>query len=209
MTEIISFLTTNATLLVAMLALVVSLYAARYARRAYDLNARNKLDADRVLLFDRKRELLNEVDKQHVALCALSALIAQKSSLICRYPVLQEENPGELQRLTANLAAVELLGSGYKEHRRLCEATDLGADIPRLSEILANIRQLTIHLEKDIALEKSSLDELRLLLKDGAAKSTARGTTPQSPTQDANRISAINTERADAESSEVGRIPAG
>lgn len=179
MQEFTNFLSTNAALTVSILALVVSLASSRYARNAYQLNLRNKTDSDRVLLFDRKREILNEVDKQHCLLATLSALIAQKLLLLERNPQLSDHVGKELKRLSTNLDAIVNITTNTNALRQSFEEVDAGTDLTRLAERLADVRRVNIHLEKDIALEKSDLELLRSKLKDSGGVNRAHATSEQ------------------------------
>jgi hypothetical protein len=170
MHPLIEFLSANAALLVAVVALGISLRANYTAHQAHKLNLRSKTDSDRVLLFEKKREALNEVDRQHARIATLMMLTAQKILLFRDNPDLQHTMPGELERLKSNITSVQTLDTRYEEQRQGLEAIDVGADIAKQEELLANIRRLTIHIEKDIAHEQAHLDEVRskLSAKNGA-----------------------------------------
>lgn len=170
MDAILEFLAINAALLVAVVALLISLRANYTAYQAHQLNIKNKADTDRVLLFEKNRELLNEVDRQYTRLATLMMLTAQKILLFRENPELHDSMPQEFDRLKSNLATVQKLDSKYDEQRSGIESIDVGADIATQEELLANIRRLTIHLEKDIAHEQSQLEEMRskLTLQRGA-----------------------------------------
>ncbi|MCL4469665.1 MAG: hypothetical protein ACYC05_11400 [Sulfuricella sp.] len=161
MYPLLEFLSANAALLVAVVALVISLRANYTAHQAHRLNLRSKADSDRVLLFEKKREVLNEVDRQHARIATLKMLTAQKILLFRDNPDLQHMMPGELDRLRSNLTSIQTLDTKYEEQRQGLEAIDVGADIAKQEELLANIRRLSIHLEKDIAHEQAHLDEVR------------------------------------------------
>lgn len=163
METLADFASSNAALLVAAIALVISLRSNHIAHKAHQLNMRSKADADRVLLFEKKRELLNEVDKQHSTLATLSLIVAQGILVFKDCPKLHDLLPDEFDRLKSNLRAVENLAANYEHHRRTIEAIDANADITKQDEELANVRRLTIHLEKDIAHERLLLDQLRQL----------------------------------------------
>lgn len=158
------FLSSNSALLVAVLALAISLRANYTAHQAHKFNLRNKADADRVLLFEKKRELLNELDQQHARLATLMMLTAQKILLFREHPSLHDMLQNEFARLKSNLNAVQSLSANYTEQRKGIEAIGTGADIAGQEELLANIRRLTIHVEKDILHEEADLKELRAKL---------------------------------------------
>ena len=161
MNAILEFLSANAAFLIAVVALFISLRANYTAHLAHKLNLKNKAEADRVLLFEKKRELLNEVDRQHTRIATLMMLTAQKILLFRESPELHDSMPEEFVRLKSNLTSVQHLDGKYEEQRRGIETIDVGADIAKQDELLATIRRLTIHLEKDIAHEQSHLEELR------------------------------------------------
>jgi hypothetical protein len=161
MSELLKFLFENAALLTALLALVISLRANYTAHQAHRLNLRNKADADRVLLFEKKRELLNEVDRQHTLIATLMMVTAQKILLFRDHPELHDSMKDEFDRLKSNLNSVAVLHNKYEKQRKGIESINVGADIAAQEELLANIRRLTIHVEKDIAHERAGLELLR------------------------------------------------
>jgi hypothetical protein len=168
MNALTEFLSTNAALLVSAIALIISLRANYTAHQSHRLNVKSKGDADRVLLFEKKRELLNEVDRQHARIATLMMLTAQKILLFREHPHLHESKPGEFDRLKSNLTSVQTLDGKYEEQRQGLETIDVGADIAKQEELLANIRRLTIRIEKDIAHEQAGLQELQSKLTSHA-----------------------------------------
>lgn len=160
MLSLATFVESNATLLVAIFALAVSLLANRTARAAHTLNLKAKRDQDRARLFEKKRETLNELDTQYARMATLSMVISQKILLFRDNPRLHESMPDEFARLKSNLASIERLRSRNSEQRAVTEAIREGMDISAQDEALAEIRRLTIHIEKDIAHEQSGLNEL-------------------------------------------------
>ena len=164
MNVLFEFLSSNAANLIALIALVFSLRANYTAHHAHKLNLQNKADAERLLLYEKKRELLNEVDRQHTRFATLMMLTAQKILLFREYPELHKTMQEEFERLKSNLNAVQHLSDKYEKQRKGIEAINVGADIAAQEELLANIQRLTIHVEKDIAHEQTHLDEIRAKL---------------------------------------------
>lgn len=160
MNSILNFVLANSALLTALLALAISLRANYTSHQAHKLNLRNKADAERILLFEKKRELLNEVDRQHIRFATLMMLTAQKLLLIKEQPQLHETIQDDFDRLKSNLSALQVIDR-YDEQRAEIEAINVGADIAMQDELLATIRRLTIHMEKDIAHEQASLNDLQ------------------------------------------------
>lgn len=160
---LVDFISTNAALLVAAVALIISLRSNYIAHQAHQLNVRNKTDSDRVRFFEKKRELLNEIDKQHTTLATLSLITAQGILVFKECPKLHDLMPDEFDRLKSNLRTVENLAANYEQRRKSVEAIDANADIATQDNELANVRRLTIHLEKDIVHEQLLLDKLRHL----------------------------------------------
>jgi hypothetical protein len=72
------FLLENAALLVAIVALAISLRANHISSQTYKLSLAGKRDSDRVLLFEKICESLNEVDRQHARIATLTMVLAQK-----------------------------------------------------------------------------------------------------------------------------------
>lgn len=165
MDSLVEFIGSNAAMLAALLALAISLRANYTAHQTHKLNVRSKADADRLLLFERKRELLNEVDRQHTRFATLMMVTAQKILLYREHPELHESMQEEFTRLESNLNTIVALDAKYEEQRNGIETMNVGADIAAQEELLANIRRLTIHVEKDIAHEQASFEELRAMVQ--------------------------------------------
>lgn len=161
MPEVSQFLASNAALLMALLALVISLRSNFIANQSHELNLKAKIDADRVLLFEKKRELLNEVDRQHARFATLMMLTGQKILLFRDHPALHDSMQGEFDRLKSNLISLQVSAGKNEEQRIGLEAINVGADIAQQEELLASIRRLTIRIEKDISHEQASLNEMR------------------------------------------------
>ena len=161
MSDLSAFLSNNAGLLVAVVALLVSLRANHTAQAAHRLNVQNKVDTTRVLLAEKKRETLNELDCQYTRMATLSLLTAQKILLFKESPTLHETLSDEFVRLKSNLVAVQTLSSRYEEQRRGIEEIGLDSDVATQEELLGKIRRLTIHIEKDIAHEQADLEDMR------------------------------------------------
>ena len=165
MNHVLEFISTHAALLVALMAVVIALRASHIAKLAYHLNVQNKSDADRVLLAEKKRSLMNELDKQHATLARLSFITAGEMLQFQQCPKLNELLPDELDRLKSNLNTIEVLENGYDPQRALAESLEPGREISEIENQIAKVRQLSIHLEKDIIHEQSLLGNLRHLVK--------------------------------------------
>ena len=164
MSTLTEFLQTNAALMVSVLALLISLRANYTAHLTHKLSLKSKADAEKILLYEKKRALLNEIDRQHTRLRTLMMVTAQKMLLFREHPSLHETMQDEFDRLKANLKAVQQLAEQYDEQRKGVEAIDVGADIATQEDLLANVQRLTIHVEKDIAHEQGSLADLKAKL---------------------------------------------
>jgi hypothetical protein len=166
MMAIVDFLNANAALLFSVVALVISLRANFTAQQTHRLNVKTKADSDRILVFEKRSEILNEVDRQHARLGTLLMLTAKKILLFKESPDLHQTMQTEFDRLKDNLISVQHLESRYEMQRRGIELQDVGADPAKQEDLLANIRSLTIRLEKEIAHEQAHLEELRLQIRE-------------------------------------------
>jgi hypothetical protein len=160
MAQFVEFLSANAALLVAALALIISLRASSIAHSAHNLNLRNKSDSDRFALAEKRKELLNAIDRQHTTLATLNFVTTHQIVVFADCPKLNELLPTELDRLKSNLAMVETLESSYEIIRNNASVL---TDIPSHDEKLTDVLRLTIHLEKDIAHERTLLEQLQHL----------------------------------------------
>lgn len=163
----------------SVIALLISFRANVFAHSAHKLNVKNREDADKVLLAEKKGKLLNELDRQHVTLAMLSFVTAQQILLFKDCPQLDGLMPEELSRLRSNLQVIENLEESYEPQRFTAEAYDAAADIPKLDSRLAEVRRLTIHLEKDIAHEKMLLEQLKHLVATAPAPDSHLKQTPE------------------------------
>lgn len=157
----LDFLSSNATVLISLVALAVSLRASYTSHRSYTLNLKNRQDADRIKIYEKRREVLNELDLQHTRFATLMMLTAQKILVFRDHPGLVASMEKELERLRRNLDYLEKQHASYEEQRGGLEQIGEGADIAKQEELLALIRKLTIHVEKDIAHERTDLEQLR------------------------------------------------
>ena len=164
MSTLTEFLQTNAAILVSVIAPLISLRANYTAHLTHKLSLRSKADAEKILLYEKKRALLNEVDRQHTRLRTLMMVTAQKILLFREHPSLHETMQDEFDRLKSNLTEVQQLAEKYDEQRKGIEAINVGADIATQEELLANVQRLTIHVEKEIAHEQGSLADLKARL---------------------------------------------
>ena len=180
MDQVTELLASNAAILFSVVALFVSLRANFIAHKAHKLNMRNKEDSDQVLLAEKKREVLNELDRQHATLATLSFVTEQQIILFDECTQLNRLLPDERGRLLANLQSVDALEKSYDVQRASAGAFSAASDIPKLDDVLGTVRRLSIHLEKDIAHEKMLLDQLRHLV----ATAPPAHPTPHRPTDD-------------------------
>jgi hypothetical protein len=161
MDSLLDFVASNSALLLAVVALLISLRANHTAQAAHALNQQKKDEDNKVRLYEKKQEILNELDTQNTRMATLSLITSQMILLFRDSPHLHETMQDEFDRLKSNLNSIQTLSARYEEHRRGAEAIGAGADVAMQDEILAGIRRLTIHLDKDIAHEQAQLDLLR------------------------------------------------
>lgn len=159
--SVVDFISVNAAVLVSIVALVVSLRASYTSHRAYVLNLKNKHDADRIKIYEKKREVLSELDVQHTRFATLMMLTAQKILVFRDHPGLVMSMEKELERLRHNLDYLQKQHETYEDQRRGLEEIGEGADIAKQEELIALIRKLTIHVEKDIEHERADLRQLK------------------------------------------------
>jgi len=156
------FTQSNAALLVAVIALLISLRANWIAQKAHQLNVKVNATSDRRVFAEKHRELLNELDAQYTKMATLALITSRKILLFKEYPLLHEEHANEFDRLKSNLNAVETMRSNYAERRKTAEQlTNAATDAAEIDNMLSKVRQLTIHIDKDIRHEESDFDHLR------------------------------------------------
>lgn len=163
-----NFASANATLSIAFFALCVSVCSFFVSWRSYRLNARTKAEADRVKLFEKRREILSEVASGNAQFGTYLIITMQKLILFLQNSNLREEMPGELERLGNNLEAIQKSRSLYEEQRRAIERIDSGVDVAWQEELLASMRSRTIWVSEEIANEGRHLNELRERIKSSS-----------------------------------------
>jgi hypothetical protein len=151
----------HAALFVSMLALLISIRSVSIAEKSRRATERRDRDAERARVYEKRTEILSEIDKQNARLGTLMLILAEKLLLLQRTPSLREKHQNEYDRLMQNLKAVQTLRSRYEEQRRASEAIDAGSRLLDLDPVLADVRRLSIHVEEDIEKETRSLEQLR------------------------------------------------
>jgi len=153
----------NSSMLVAILAIIASLAANSTAHKAHRLNEKSVASAARLLVFERKRELFMELDRQRATLERLKFVMECEEIIISSNLLLQEIIPDELDRLANNIGMVNQFLSSYERQRTAIEALSENSDAGELDMKLADLRRLTVHFEKDIEQEKSLLEQHKSL----------------------------------------------
>jgi hypothetical protein len=152
-----ALLANNAEVLIAILALVIALQANIIARRA-------KLDSDRLLLSGKKRDLLHEIDRQHVTLLRLRFVMQGQQLQFELCPQLFLVDPEEKERVLSNLNALDRLEESCLKARENVEAINIKHDPAEIDVQFAAVCRLTAHLEKDLEHEQELLDSKKRLV---------------------------------------------
>lgn len=163
-----SFTVDHVALLISVLAILASLYANSIAQQARKFSEEAHRQAERVRVFEKRTDILSEIDTQNARFGTLLAIIAEKMLLIQKSPALLQSHSREYERLSQNLTAIKNLHSRYEEQRGLTEQVGEGVDLAQQEEVLAEIRRMTIHLNETIKKEESQLEELKRLSKEAA-----------------------------------------
>ena len=152
-----ALLASNAEILISALALVIALQANIIARRS-------KLDSDRILLSERKRNLIQEIDRQHVTLLRLRFVMQDQRLQFELCPQLSLVDPEKKERVTANLNAIDRLEEIYIQARMNAEAINVKHDLAEIDAQFAEVGRLTAHLQKDLEHEQGLLDSKKRLV---------------------------------------------
>lgn len=156
------FAVEHSSLLLSVIAIVISMKAARTADKARLFTECAKNYDLAIRLYEKRSETLNELDKQHALFCTILFIYSQKSLLFSQYPQLAPKYPEEYERLMQNSSVIESLRKRYDEQRLYSEKISEGNDLTYLESTLAEIRKLTIHIQEDVKKEQAALD---LMLK--------------------------------------------
>ncbi len=144
------FLAENSPLLVAVLALIVSLQANIRSRRSSE-------KSDRLLISGKKLELLQELDRQHTLLLRLKFIVESQLIQFEMCPALLTLLPEENERLKNNLEGLEGMEQICLNQRGRSEAIDVNYDPAKVDAEMSEVRRLITHLEKDIQNESELL----------------------------------------------------
>ncbi len=156
------FTTSYAPLLIAILALLVSMRANSISKKSYKLSNKARVDAQRILLYEKRSKNLEEIDSKNSKFGTMLVILGESLDLFRENPEFQELESGHFERIKKNIAAVQELRSKYEEQRNVTKSIGEGADPAKQEEVLASIKRLTIHLDQDIIKEERCLR----LLKD-------------------------------------------
>lgn len=154
----LSFLAAHSGTIIAVLALLLAMQANVISRKV-------KADSDRILLSERRRDLLREIDKQQVTMHRLRFILESQIIQFEQCHHLEKLQPSELERLNSNLKTLEKLERFCLETRRKIERADVHDDPAELDAKFAEVGRLTAHLEKDVEHEKSLLEDKKNLVK--------------------------------------------
>jgi hypothetical protein len=155
------FLRENATLLVAVLALLISMRANQTSKKVHMQTAQINADNRETRFGEKKRECLNELDLQHAKLASLSFVIARKIKFLRSGSLANEEVRKEEERLMTNLRVIAQIQSTAEVRRSELELIPSDTKLTDLDSIHAKIRQTSIHMIKDLEHETSGLDTLQ------------------------------------------------
>lgn len=143
---------------IAVIALLLSLQANLIARLS-------KSDSDRNLLSEKKRDLLREIDAQHIMLLRVRFVLQGELLQFDLCPDISQVQPGERERVENNLSVLD-------ELERLCvkarvDAAEINTkyDTAKIDAQFAEIGRLTSHLQVDLEREQALLEGKKNLVR--------------------------------------------
>jgi hypothetical protein len=154
----VDFLSQHAETAIAILALIVALHANVLSRRT-------KADSDRMLLSGKKRDLLQEIDRQHVTLHRVRFVLQDE---ILQFELCSQMTQlllGERERIDENLKALDQLERLCLAARTRAEKIDIAHDPAQIDIEFVEIGRLTAHLQKDLEHEQSLLEGKKNLVR--------------------------------------------
>ena len=149
-----TFLADNAALLLSGLALWASWRANSIANSA-------RAESGRIKLLEMQGEVLREIGFQHAKFGSLLAATDEAVLIYTQTPELRGAGPRGYERVRQNIEAVQSLRSRYEEQRKLAEDNVGNGSIKAETQILANIRRLTTHVQEDLDKELRNVESLR------------------------------------------------
>lgn len=155
------FIRENATLLVAVIALVISMRANYISNKTHVHTVQISVDNRKTRFGEKKRECLNELDLQHAKLASLSFILAQKVKFLRNATLASEQMLIEEERLITNLGVIAQIRSDGDVQRSEIELISSDFNLIDLDMLHAKIRQTSIHMIKDLEHETSGLDLLQ------------------------------------------------
>lgn len=164
---IIELLSNNLETIIAVLALVIALQANVLARMS-------KSDSDRMLLSEKKRDLLQQIDRQHVTMLRLRFVMQGQLLQFELCPDIALLQPDEKERVEANLDALDQLEESCLQARSKAERIDVTHDPAAIDFEFADLGRLTAHLQKDLEHEQALLEGKKYLVATAHERSEKR-----------------------------------
>lgn len=168
---ILDFFAGNAGTIIAVLALVAALQANAIARKS-------KAGSDRMLLSEKKRGLIQEIDRQHVSLIRLRFVMQGQQLQLQLCPEIEGLQPGETNRVEANLAALDELERLCLQARSTAELINVRHDPASIDAQFANVSRLTAHVQKDLEHEQILLEGKKNLAKTAPGRGAVQPSVP-------------------------------
>lgn len=142
---IIEWISSNAAILLASLAIVATIRSNIIAHKAKKLSIKIHGENKELVIYKQRTEILEEIDKQQALLNRFSAINTKLLSEI--------NNPEALapvDRRLKNQDVINKLRSDYDEQRSFANKIDKNSSIDENEKNLSEIRRLSLFLEKEI-----------------------------------------------------------
>lgn len=143
---------------IAVLALLLSLQANLLARKS-------KSDSDRNLLSEKKRDLLREIDMQHIMLLRVRFVLQEELLQLEYCQEISQVQPSERDRIDNNLIVLDKLEQFCVEARAKAAEINVRYDTAKIDIQFAEVGRLTSHLQVDLEREQKLLEGKKNLVR--------------------------------------------
>jgi hypothetical protein len=165
------FVNDNLPLIIALIALFLSIYAINISYKSLknfnksevDKNSEEKKEPEEkpVKLSNQQSEILDAIERQISKLDKLFSILAETLFIYQSDSRLFYKHSSDIDRLKNKIQELQEIKAGYEEHRSMVKNIDSDFDFNTLDISIAEIKRLPLHIEHDLIAEKKTLDDLK------------------------------------------------
>ena len=155
------FINSNATLIIALISLCVSIYAINMSFKASDLNRTIAKEKNQQKSPDKKMEVLREIDRQNTILGNLLVIFTEKLFIYKSDSRFFFKHSNEIEKLEQNIKKIKALRTKYESYRSTAEKAQNESELDNLENSLAKTKDINSYIEYELTEEENNLKELK------------------------------------------------